>query len=324
MNWIATPSPAKAQPKAVQALTVAPKTFLIMEFLGASDSRLWKQVMKRHGFKDVSPWDGKFTVPSFDAASRAKLYDQYRHRAATRSACLNARWVYLSGHHGIEQVAFYAPNTNDSFNDEPRAGFFNEPYHEGVWDGAGAKANSVFMASTSNSVGHGNSEAEFAANPKDNPFFKPRNATKGVINIACNTFTYRRSRMWFREAFPNAVVFGMFNTTPGGRAAITPFVGGQAGRHQITGHMDQALWEDPRSVLAPGGKRNVARIKDLCRKLNDSYLLATASRNAKGDIGIMVDDKVYYLDYDTGKKGRDRINAIKAAAPVEKPYDFRW
>lgn len=303
MNRLAVAKPPRASGKAPVVAVASKPGFVITEFLGAADSRIWRARLIKLGFVDRTPIFGtKGNVFSFDVAEVAPQWVEYRNKFLQDNVALDAEWQFISGHHGaLHQPTGETTGTQiaDRLNNHDEAGCFNEPYHVGTWKRNKPKKNEVFMF-TGKAQGATPSD-------RDNPFAAPRAKTKGVICIACNTLTYRRTRMFLRETFPNAIIFGMMNTTPGGTAAIAPFE-----------LLDDAFWSDPRAQLIKNNRPDVDAIKDIVVKMNDRYFKETKTVNAKADIGVMVKDQLFWMDYNMNSE------EILTRKFRQERYTFKW
>jgi hypothetical protein len=281
-------------------------TFTITELLGNGDSVPWKRLLKKLGFTDMTPLYGhKPGVQSFDRLGSA-AWVKYQAAFARDSKALAADWHYFSGHHGSRVALPAVTSAAMQFDHHAETAFFNEAYHSGTWSGNPVNSDEVLMTSSSR-------PSTLPLRASENPFLAPLITTKGVINIACNTFTYRASRMWLRDTFPNAVIFGMMNTTPGGLKAIAPFIGARLHESAIKGAFSDnpAFWLNPRSYFAPKGRVDSALVEATVRDLNMAYLAATRGGLRKGDIGIMIDNKLYWWDYDKGTPESIRAGKVR-------------
>lgn len=258
--------------------TVNTKTLSIafMEFLSTADSNAIKSQWLSYGFKDVSPlWGDEAAVKTFkdDKATIAR-WSEFQQAMAG----VEADWYYISGHHGRqfksdgEGVAAY-----EHYRDQEHTGFFNEPYHMGVWHhdnpdnpAEHASTDDVYMTMTEDDGG-------CDMGPTCNPLFqKVHSDCKGVLLIGCNSLIYSAPRKMLAKYFPNALMIGLMGREGNAMGRLLPVIQGY-GREFFT---------NPDSIDA----------EELAWKLNPGRFAPDKMGVVKGGmLNFIVREKIYMI-----------------------------
>jgi hypothetical protein len=289
--------------------------FVMMELSDPRDCdsrrRVWRS--KRHyGYLDVTPVFGeRKRVPSLFKKKSAKLMNDAI-QCRSKMADTVADWYMLSGHHGRLYGADYDATLSATnwANSLEYAGFFNDDYHHGRWNGASRAdpnwvPSAIYTGKTKRSMmKHQKWEIYLSTTKEPDPMVAPftldnpllakasrgkRQArAKGFILSACNTLTFSHTREAWDAYYPDAVFIGTFRTIAAGTQVTNAI--------KKTRLCNRAFWEDPSSVLSGPGKA-----ADFAKQLASKF-----SRSRRGyGLGIMYKKKVYVPTTDS--RGRVTI-----------------
>jgi len=197
-------------------------------------------------------------------------------------------WWYISGHHANHDWPdnkYYA-KTYD-------VGFFNGPYHH-YYHTSGVTPrkvkNAIFMTTSLEN----NSAFKATSTGKDlldnqirpNPLYKTgkNDKCKGLFLIGCNTLSFFSERLMFQKFFPNAIIFGYFES----KAPGAPWKNVKAIFNSIKMSVP-SFFEDPEAYI-----KNVGSLEDV---------VGNISKKTKGRrIAIYYKKTIYVPKYDWKKK----------------------